>query len=67
MDTKCKYNFKLIFQGAKDFMEERTFFKLLVSDQQEIGPFPWGKVFKNGPSKTCGRHPLTYLQGCGPL
>ena len=27
----------------------------------------WGKVFKNGPSKICGRQPLKYLKGYGML
>ena len=25
----------------------------------------WGKVFKNGPSKICGRQPLKHLKGYG--
>ena len=27
----------------------------------------WDKVFKNGPSKTCGRQPLKNLKEYGPL
>ena len=27
----------------------------------------WGKVFKNGPSKICGRQPLKNLKGYGLL
>ena len=27
----------------------------------------WDKVFKNGPSKTCGRQPLENLKGYGLL
>ena len=27
----------------------------------------WDKVFKNGPSKTCGRQPLKNLKGYGLL
>ena len=27
----------------------------------------WDKVFKNGPSKICGRQPMKNLKGYGPL
>ena len=27
----------------------------------------WGKIFKNGPSKICGRQPLKKLKGYGLL
>ena len=27
----------------------------------------WDKVFKNGPSRMCGRQPLKYLKGYGLL
>ena len=26
----------------------------------------WDKVFKNGPSKICGRQPLSFFKGCLP-
>ena len=26
----------------------------------------WDKVFKNGPSKICGRQPLKFFKGCLP-
>ena len=32
-----------------------------------FGYFKWDKVFKDGPSKTCGRQPLKNLKGYGLL
>ena len=33
-----------------------------------VGPiFMWGKVFKNGPSKICGRQPSKNVKGYGLL
>ena len=40
-----------------------------VSKEQRRKPRPiiWDKVFKNGPSKICGRQPLKKLKGYGRL
>ena len=32
-----------------------------------FGYFKWDKVFKDGPSKTCGRQPFKNLKGYGLL
>ena len=29
-------------------------------------PYIWDKVFKNRPSKICGRHPFKFFKGCPP-
>ena len=35
--------------------------------QGQIGTNYWDKLFKNGPSKTCGRQPVKSLKGYGLL
>ena len=38
-------------------------FSLAGMTFQSNKPVTWEKVFKNGPSKICGRQPLNYLKG----
>ena len=41
--------------------------KILVLKKCEMISFIWDKVFKNGPSKICGRQPFKHLKGYGLL
>ena len=39
----------------------------LKTKMKDLRNITWDKVFKNGPSKICGRRPLKNLKECGLL
>ena len=54
-----------ISSGIFHFCDKLILSKYFLSDFLPCSPHIWDKVFKNGPSKICGRQPLKNLKGYG--
>ena len=39
----------------------------MIDTVKHVDNVKWNKIFKNGPSKACGRQPLKSLKGYGLL
>ena len=66
MDWKIK---KALDFGVNPLINANVFKILLMTKPISGSSFmtKWDKVFKNGPSKICGRQPLKNMKGCGLL
>ena len=51
----------VIITNELDIFQNKSFFITIFSEHI------WDKLFKNGPSKICGRQPLKNLKGYGVL